>query len=76
MAHGEITVQIDRLLAQSMKELTILRAITKHLLAQQPGHRIRLAYADLAAAADCDALLQDDGEYLTLQLARPAVPSA
>ena len=74
---AEIVIQVDRLLAHSMKELTILRALTKHLLLSQPGHCIRLSYADLSLAAEgLDASIVDDGQAITMELRRLEVPSA
>ncbi len=74
---GEIVIQVDQLLAHHMKELTILRALTKHLLLSQPGHRIRVSYADLSLAAEAlDATIQDDGQAVTMELVRREVPSA
>lgn len=75
--HAEVTIQIDALLAQSMKELTILRALCKHLLLSQPGHRITVSYADLSAAYEgLSADIRDDGQAVTMQLGRPEVPAA
>lgn len=69
---AEVVIQVDAQLAQHLKELTILRAVVKHLLLQQPGHCISIGYADLSAAHEAlDATIVDDGQRVKIALVRP-----